>query len=93
VFSGGVGVNRLSNSNGAEDIDGLRLLALGRIPRCADCKLYRELRALHDDRSRLPSRLPQPSAICKHKVCAPLAVRLSGAEDHPIRILRAVYGL
>jgi hypothetical protein len=86
-------VNGLSKSNGADDIDGLRLMALGRIPRCAACDLYHELMALHDDGSRRPSRLPQPPASCKHKVCAPLAVRLSRAENHPIPILRAVYGL
>jgi hypothetical protein len=70
----------------------LRLLALGRIQRCADCDLYRELVALHADDSGLPSPLPQPPAGCKHKVCAPLAVRLSRAHEHPVRILKAVYG-
>ena len=93
-FAGGVGVNRKRNrSSEANDLDGLRLIALGRIQRCANCDLYQELLALHADGSRLPSRLPQPPAGCKHRVCTPLAVRLSRAEDHPVRLLKAVYGL
>jgi len=85
-------MNRVQSSNKVNDLDGLRLVAIGRIQRCADCDLYHELLALHADDSRMLSSLPKPPAVCKHKVCAPLAVRLSRAHEHPVRILKAVYG-
>jgi hypothetical protein len=69
------------------------LIALGRIPRCARCDLYHELLALHADSGRVPSRLPDPPAGCMHKVCAPLAIRLSRPQEHPVTVLKAVYGL
>ena len=93
-FGGGVAVNRINNqSSDPNDLDSLRLIALGRIPRCADCDLYHELLAMHADSSRMPSRLPDPPAGCMHKVCAPLAVRLSRSQERPVTVLKAVYGL
>ena len=93
-IGGGVAVNRIPkiNSN-PNDLDGLRLIALGRIPRCARCDLYRELLALHSNSGRVPSRLPDPPADCMHRVCAPLAIRLSRSQEYPVTGLRAVNGL
>ena len=85
-------MNRIQSNNDVHDLDGLRLMALGRIQRCAGCDLYRELLARHADDSRAALPLPQPTAACKHKVCAPLAVRLARAENQPVPVLKAVYG-
>jgi hypothetical protein len=86
-------VNPIQSNNEANDLDGLRLIALGRIPRCADCDLYHELLALYDDGSRQPGSVPQPPAGCMHKVCAPLEIRLSATRDQPAQVLKAVQGL
>jgi len=59
------------------DLDGLRLIALGRIPRCADCPRYRALVRTHDGR-RLPGTfLPAVPEGCTHQVCEPLVHRLN----------------
>jgi hypothetical protein len=86
-------VNSIHSDTEANDLDGLRLVALGRIPRCADCDLYRALLGLHADGSRPPFVLPQAPADCSHKICAPLAARLSRAQNTTVRILRAVQSL
>jgi len=85
-------MNPIQISNQSDDLDDLRLMALGRIQRCAECDLYRALLAIQDGDSRPASALPQAPDSCKHKVCSPLAVRLARAEEHPVRILKAVYG-
>ncbi len=61
----------------ANYLDGLRILALGRIPHCTRCPRYREL-ARRERKGPLP---PVPPG-CNHQVCAPLAARFR-PEDPP----------
>jgi hypothetical protein len=69
-----------SNSDREErDLDGLRLIALGRIPRCARCELYRGLLSMHAGAIDRPGSLPAPPEGCTHQVCAPLASRMAAA--------------
>ena len=58
-----------------EDLDGLRLFALGRIPRCTRCPRYRALLTAHSARSRVAAVLPRVPEFCSHQVCAPLIDR------------------
>jgi hypothetical protein len=64
----------------AEDLDGLRLLALSRIPRCGTCPRFRALVDTHDNGSRLRDDLPAVPENCTHQVCAPLAARWTEPE-------------
>ena len=66
---------RPSERKVSENLDGLRLLALGRIPRCTDCPRYRALVAEHANGSGPVAPLPAVPQACHHAVCAPLAVR------------------
>jgi hypothetical protein len=58
------------------DLDGLRLIGLGRVPACAECPRYGDLVAAHH---RQPAKREQPLASapksCMHAFCAPLARR------------------
>jgi hypothetical protein len=78
----------------AEDLDGLRLLALSRIPRCGTCPRFRALVDAHDGGSRLRDNLPAVPDYCTHQVCTPLAARwtepepVEAAEDLPARLIR-----
>jgi len=65
-----------------DDPDGLRLVGLGRIPRCADCPRYTALVAAFHERREgaTPSRrLPAAPATCGFEACAPLARRYAPA--------------
>jgi hypothetical protein len=62
-----------------QELDGLRLLALGRIPRCSECELYASLAAIHSGGLDRSVSLPAPPAGCTHQVCSPLAARMSRA--------------
>ena len=72
-----------SNAKASNDLDGLRLLALSRIPRCGSCPRFGSLveayvAAQEDER---PSReLGAVPANCTHQVCAPLAERFRPAQ-------------
>jgi len=61
-----------------DEPDGLRLVGLGRIPRCADCPRYSALvEAFHERREGATAsrRLPAVPAACGFEACAPLARR------------------
>ncbi len=62
-----------------DDIDGLRLLGLGRIPRCERCPRYAALcsgyLASKAEHGRLLAVLPRVPDYCHSPYCAPLAVR------------------
>lgn len=60
-----------------DDLDGLRLLALSRIPRCGTCPRFHALVEAHDRGLRVGGRLPGAPAYCSHEVCAPLVARWS----------------
>jgi len=57
------------------ELDGLRLIGLGRVPRCARRPRYAGLvKHYVDSRSALP-QLARVPADCAHRYCAPLAKR------------------
>jgi len=63
------------------DLDGLRLFALGRIPRCAGCARYRSLVAAQGRVSRTLVSLSAVPASCSHQVCAPLVDHYFGRRS------------
>lgn len=65
----------------ADDLDGLRLVALGRIPRCTHCPRYNALVASHWSQTHGRAHLPMVPQYCHHEVCAPLAARIGLAES------------
>ncbi len=69
----------------ADNLDGLRLIALGRIPRCQACPRYRALLDAHSGLRVPGSALPRVPKNCNHEVCAPLVHRLgrgSSSAEH-----------
>lgn len=76
-----------------DDLDGLRLFALGRISRCAGCARYRSLVAAHGGLSRIRVDVPAAPATCSHQVCAPLLKRLSGRRRVSWIARHAAFGL
>ena len=66
-------------------LDGLRMLGLGRIPLCADCPRYRQLRQAYrvSDRQqpRIHSLLAAPPGPCSVQYCAPLARRYTASAS------------
>ena len=56
--------------------DGLRLLALSRIPRCAVCPRLEALRANHGNGLTRP--VPNAPRSCTTRYCAPLVKRYGG---------------
>lgn len=69
-------MKNLLNILGCRDVDGLRLLALSRIPRCETCPRLRALKTAHERGSSLETPLPAVPDGCDHEVCAPLVTRL-----------------
>ena len=67
-------MNRSMNHCIPDDEDGLRLLALSRIPRCAACPRLSALEANHRSDSTGP--VPEPPRTCTTRYCAPLVKRL-----------------
>ncbi len=72
-------MDRVNRKEEEQDLDGLRLIALGRIPRCVGCELYGSLLRIHSGALERPSGLPAPPAACTHQICAPLASRMARA--------------
>ena len=68
----------MSRSTSDREEDGLRLLALSRIPRCATCPRLAALRANHGGDSASP--VPDAPRACTHRCCEPL-VKLYGPPD------------
>jgi hypothetical protein len=59
------------------DKDGLRLLGLSRVPRCAACARLEALRAAHRTGRRPSGPWPAAPEGCREQICAPLLRRLS----------------
>ena len=57
------------------DMDGLRLIGLGRVPACAECPRYQDLVAAYTEPALRGSRLSAVPKNCAHAYCAPLARR------------------
>ena len=67
------------------DLDGLRLLALSRIPRCGGCERFRWLVEAHTG-DRLPAAgLPPVPPTCRHQVCTPLVAHWDAVRAQPAR--------
>ncbi len=77
--------------------DGLRLFALGRIPRCGRCPRYRGLSRGRDRTALRLESLPAVPDFCTYQLCAPLAARYeaslgSGGSSLPLHGLRTAGG-
>jgi len=59
----------------SNDLDGLRLLAMSRIPRCGTCPRFRSLVEAHAGDRLPPGGVPPVPTYCSHQVCAPLVAR------------------
>jgi hypothetical protein len=57
------------------ELDGLRLIGLGRIPLCSHCPRYADLVDGYMDSAAPATRLAQVPAGCVHPYCAPIAQR------------------
>ena len=70
------------------EMDSLRLIALGRIPRCTHCPRYRALSLMERAGHPAVDRLPPIPENCTWQVCAPLVRRYERAapgDDDRIR--------
>ena len=69
-----------------DDLDGLRLLALGRIPRCGSCPRLKALVDVHAREAKISGFLPDAPDHCTHQVCAPLIDRYeSGPRNETMK--------
>jgi hypothetical protein len=82
--------NRIPEEN---DLDGLRLFALGRIPRCRGCARYHSLVAAQEAASRPRTKPPAVPGFCSHQVCAPLVDHYFGRRRDSWVTRVAVCGL
>lgn len=57
------------------ELDGLRLIGLGRVPLCARCPRYADLVNRYMGPRQPAARLAKVPAACVHPYCAPLAKR------------------
>ncbi len=57
------------------ELDGLRLIGLGRVPLCARCPRYADLVNRYMEPRQPAARLAKVPAACVHPYCAPLAKR------------------
>ena len=67
------------------EINALRLFALGRIPRCNRCPRYHALVAADAGLPLLPPTLPPTPLFCSHQICAPLVCGGIGRADQAVR--------
>jgi hypothetical protein len=61
------------------ELDGLRLIGLGRVPRCTRCPRYANLVEHYVDSRAATTRLAPIPADCEHCYCAPLARRYNAS--------------
>jgi len=61
------------------ELDGLRLIGLGRMARCARCPRYADLAERYVDTRPAAERLADVPRDCTHPYCAPLAKRYDAA--------------
>lgn len=77
-----MGVRTVAKS--VSDLDGLRLLALSRIPRCGGCARFRWLVEAHTGDRRPAGDLPVVPPACHHQVCAPLVTHWDAGPRRPV---------
>ncbi len=61
------------------ELDGLRLIGLGRVPFCARCPRYADLVDRYMEPRQPAARLANVPKDCVHRYCAPLAERYNGS--------------
>jgi hypothetical protein len=61
----------------SRDKDGLRLLGLSRIPRCAGCARFKALEAAYEAGSPIVGRVPPVPGDCDYQICAPILERMT----------------
>ncbi len=61
--------------------DGLRLFALGRVPRCGRCPRFRALSCACEREDRQPESLPPVPKFCTYQLCTPLVARYEGVVE------------
>jgi hypothetical protein len=61
------------------ELDGLRLIGLGRIPLCARCPRYADLVDRYMGSQAPATRLAQVPEDCAHLYCAPLVERFDSS--------------
>lgn len=61
------------------ELDGLRLIGLGRIPLCARCPRYADFVDRYVGSRPSTTQLAHVPAACVHRYCAPLAERYAGS--------------
>ncbi len=64
-------------------LDGLRLIGLGRVPRCGRCPRYADLVERYVDSHARRAGLAAPAPECDHRHCDPLARRYGDAAPQP----------
>ena len=80
----------MSRGTDSRNMDRLRLVALGRIPRCGKCPRFHSIRAAHRARGQARECLPKVPDGCTHEVCAPLAARYGIGNPDESRLPTAV---
>jgi hypothetical protein len=77
----------MANANRDHDgeKDGLRLLALSRIPCCSACKRFQALKQAHEFGPRVVQSLAPVSPSCVYPYCRPLVARLAHDGGEPLR--------
>jgi len=73
-----------STAKASDDLDGLRLLALSRIPRCGTCPRFSTLVEAYAQEQGQIREIGAVPAGCTHQVCAPLVARFRPVET-PLR--------
>ena len=71
------------------DMDGLRLVGLGRVPTCSECPRFHDLVAAYEQPALRGAQLSAAPRQCAHPYCAPLARRY-GALPRPVWDLQQV---
>ena len=72
------------------ELDGLRLIGLGRVPACGTCPRYRDLVARFMDPAGQPAVLAPVPGTCEHAYCTPLAERYG--VQKPVSLLQRAVG-
>ena len=65
----------MKNRKSHIDMDGLRLIGLGRVPACSECPRYHDIVEAYTQPANRGMRLSAVPKQCAHAYCAPLARR------------------
>ena len=73
----------MKDSKSHIDMDGLRLIGLGRVPACSGCPRYHDIVAAYTQPALRGMRLSAVPKQCAHPYCAPLAQRYGARPPAP----------